>query len=54
MQITTAPFSSSHVIGRISKIRLGSGDATTRRHLSPSGLICQPFAAASSSASSFA
>ena len=39
VQITTAPCSSSQRIGRISKIRFGSGEATTRRHLSPSGLI---------------
>ena len=31
--MTIVPFSSSHFIGRISNIRLGSGDATTRRHL---------------------
>ena len=52
VQMTTAPRSSSQRIGRISKIRFGSGEATTRRHLSPSGLIAQPFSAASRSASS--
>ena len=31
-QMTIVPFSSSHLIGRISKIRLGSGEGTTRRH----------------------
>ena len=32
-QITIVPCSSSHLTGRISKIRLGSGEGTTRRHL---------------------
>jgi hypothetical protein len=49
-QITTVPFSSSHLIGLISKIRLGSGDGTTRRHRSPSCLNAHPFSAASASA----
>ena len=42
-QITTVPCSSSHRIGRISKIRFGSGDGTTRRQLAPSCLNAQPF-----------
>ena len=46
-QMTTAPCSSSQRIGRISKIRLGRGDGTTRRQLAPSGLTSQPFSAAS-------
>ena len=49
-QITTAPCSSSHRIGRISKIRFGAGDGTTRRRWSPSRLNTQPFSAASASA----
>ncbi|MNP24313.1 hypothetical protein D3C76_1170660 [compost metagenome] len=52
-QMTTVPFSSSHLIGRISKMRLGRGLATTRRNLSPSGAMAQPFSLASASASSF-
>ena len=35
--------SSSHLIGRISKIRLGSGEGTTLRHLFPSCLKTQLF-----------
>ena len=50
-QITTTPCSSSHRIGRISKIRFGAGDGTTRRRRSPSRLNTQPFSAASASAS---
>ena len=49
-QMTTAPCSSIQRIGRISKIRLGRGDGTTRRQLDPSGLTCQPFSAASAAA----
>ena len=49
--MTMVCFSSSHFIGRNSKMRFGSGEATTRRHLSPSGLMAQPFSAASRSAS---
>ena len=41
--MTIVPFSSSHFIGRISNTRLGSGEATTRRHLSLSIFIVQPF-----------
>ena len=52
-QITIVPCSSSHLIGRISKMRFGRGDGTTRRHLSPSCLKTQPFSAASRSASAF-
>src|SRR4051794_10051013 len=52
VQMTTAPFSSSHSTGRISNSWRGSGDATTRRHLSPSGLTVQPFSPARRSASS--
>ena len=37
-QITTTPLSRSHRIGRISKIRFGCGDGTTRRQRSPSCL----------------
>ena len=50
-QITTVPCSSSQRIGRISKIRRGRGDATTRRNFAPSGLTTQPFASASARAS---
>ncbi|MNV93678.1 hypothetical protein D3C71_1883940 [compost metagenome] len=50
-QITMLLFSSSHLIGRISKMRFGFGLATTRRYLSPSGAMAQPFSAASFSAS---
>ncbi len=32
-------------------MRFGSGEGTTRRHLSPSGFTTQPFAAASAFAS---
>ena len=53
-QMTTVPFSRSHFTGRISKIRFGRGDGTTRRKPSPSGLKIQPFSAAIRSASSFA
>ena len=49
--ITTVPFSSSHWIGRSWKMRFGSGEGTTRRHLSPSGFTIQPLAAASAFAS---
>ncbi|MNC46343.1 hypothetical protein D3C75_953580 [compost metagenome] len=51
-QITMLLFSSSHLIGRISKMRLGFGLATTRRYLSPSALTTQPFSLARRSASS--
>ena len=51
VQIDHGARSSSQRIGRISKIRFGSGEATTRRHLSPSCLMAQPFSAASRSAS---
>ena len=47
-------FSSSHLIGRSSKMRFGSGEATTRRHLSPSCLNTHCFSAAKRSASSLA
>jgi hypothetical protein len=50
--MTTTSFSMSHRTGRISKIRRGSGDGTTRRQEGPSGLNIQPFPAASSSARS--
>ena len=50
-QITTVPCSSSQRIGRISKIRFGAGDGTTRRRWAPSRLNTQPFSAASASAS---
>ena len=46
-QMTTVPCSRSQRIGRISKIRLGRGDGTTRRQLGPSGFTSQPFSAAS-------
>ena len=36
--ITIVLRSSSHLIGRSSKMRFGSGEGTTRRHSSPSGL----------------
>ena len=49
-QMTTTSWSSSQRIGRISKMRCGSGDGTTRRQYSPSCLKIQPFSAASSSA----
>ncbi len=51
-QMTMVPFSSSHFTGRISKIRFGRGLGTTRRNLSPSGAMLQPFSAARRSASS--
>ena len=51
-QMTTAPRSSSQVIGSISRIFLGSGEGTTRRHEDPSGLNVQPLAAASLSPAS--
>ena len=41
----------SHRIGRISKIRFGFGEGTTRRQWSPSALTVQPLSAASASAS---
>ena len=50
-QITTTPCSRSHRMGRISKIRFGAGDGTTRRSRSPSRLNTHPFSAASASAS---
>ena len=37
-QITTTPCSSSQRIGRISKMRFGRGDGTTRRQLVAVGL----------------
>ena len=49
-QITTTSLSSSQRMGRISKIRLGSGEGTTRRQRSPSGLNTHPFSPASWSA----
>ena len=51
-QITTQPFSSSDLIGLISKIRFGTGDGTTRRNLPPSGLNVHPFSASRRAASS--
>ena len=42
-----AVVSSSHSTGSIPKIRCGSGEGTTRRKLSPSGLNTQPFSSAS-------
>ena len=53
VQITTAPLSSSHRIGRISKIRFGRGEGTTRRQVSPSRRNCQPFSVTIRSASIF-
>ena len=47
---TTAPRSSSQLIGWISRICFGSGEGTTRRHAEPSGRNAQPFLAASASA----
>ena len=41
-QITTQPCSRSHSIWRSSKMRLGSGEGTTRRNALPSGLNVQP------------
>ena len=52
-QITTQPCSSSHSTGSTPKIRCGSGEGTTRRKLSPSGLNSHPFSFASRAASSF-
>lgn len=52
--MTTVLRSSSHLIGRISKIRFGCGEGTTRRQCSPSALNAQPFSFASRSASGFA
>jgi len=49
-QITIVFCSSSHLIGRISKIRLGSGEGTTLRHLFPSCLKIQLFSVARLSA----
>ncbi len=46
-QMTTAPWSSNQRIGRISKMRFGRGEGTTRRQWAPSGLTAQPFSAAS-------
>ena len=51
-QMTTVPCSSSQRIGRISKIRFGAGDGTTRRSRSPSRLNTQPFSAARAAAAS--
>ena len=51
-QMTTAPRSSSQLIGWISTIRRGSGDGTTRRQADPSCRNAQPFLAASASAAS--
>ena len=45
-QMTIVPFSSSHLIGRCSKIRVGAGEGTTRRQRSPSGLNAQPYSLA--------
>jgi hypothetical protein len=42
-----------HLTGRCSKICLGSGEGTTRRHILPSCLIDQPLAAANFSAIAF-
>src|SRR6266436_8119035 len=50
--ITMVLCSRSHLIWRNSKMRLGSGDGTTRRHLSPSGLNTHSLSAAIRSASS--
>ena len=50
--ITMALRSSSHLIGRSSKMRFGSGEATTRRQSLPSGLKTHDFSAESSAASS--
>ncbi len=41
-QMTIVPFSSSHLIGRCSKMRVGTGEGTTRRQRSPSSLKAQP------------
>ena len=46
-QMTTASCSSSQPTGSMPKIRLGRGEGTTRRKLSPSGLNSQPFSSAS-------
>jgi hypothetical protein len=46
-QTTITPASTSIRMGRISKMRLGFGLATTRRNLSPSGAIDHPPSAAS-------
>ncbi len=51
-QITTQSFWSIHSIGSTPKMRLGSGEATTRRMLVPSRLNSQPFSDASAAASS--
>ena len=53
-QMTTAPRSSSQLIGAISRMRRGSGEGTTRRHAAPSGRNVQPLSAASASAASLA
>ena len=50
-QITIVPRSSSHLTGRISKIRCGMGEGTTRRHFCPSCLKIHFFSAAMRSAS---
>ena len=50
-QITTQPGSSSHLMGRRSKIRRGTGEGTTLRMLSSSGLNAKPRSAASLPAS---
>ncbi len=52
VQMTTVPESSSWVIGRISKMRRGTGDGTTRRQWSPSRLTVQPRSVAIRCASS--
>jgi hypothetical protein len=51
-QTTMVPLSSSHFTGRISKMRRGSGEATTRRQPGPSRFTLQPFSAARRRASS--
>ena len=50
--MTTQPCASSHSTGRISTIRFGSGEGTTRRQLAPSCRTTHPRRAASSSAAS--
>ena len=51
-QMTTLSFSRSHSTGSTPKMCLGSGEGTTRRKLSPSGLNTQPFSLARRSDSS--
>ena len=51
-QMTIDPASSSVRIAGVPKMRLGSGEGTTRRMLSPSGLNAHPFSACRRAASS--